>query len=81
MDVPQDVLSKLGLNGGVAISSAQGISGRSGLVQGDVIVSINNNDVSSVSQFTMIANKLDKKKVAVFLIRRGGEALFITVKP
>ncbi len=81
MDVPQDVLSKLGLSGGVAISSAKGISGKSGLVQGDVIVSINNNDVSSVSQFTTIANKLDKKKVAVFLIRRGGEALFITVKP
>ena len=81
MDVPQDVLNKLGLNGGVAISSAKGISGKSGLVQGDVIVSINNKDVSSVSQFSNIANKLDKKKVAVFLIRRGGEALFITVKP
>ena len=81
MDVPQDVLNKLGLNGGVAISSAKGISGKSGLVQGDIIVSINNRDVSSVAQFSNIANKLDKKKVAVFLIRRGGEALFITVKP
>jgi serine protease Do len=81
LDVPQEVLTKLGLNGGVGISSAKGISGKSGLVQGDVIVSINNKDVSSVAQFTVLANELDKKKVAVFLIRRGGEALFITVKP
>mgnify|MGYP001175957578 CR=1 FL=1 len=81
IDVPMEVLKKLGLKGGVGISSAKGLAGSSGLLQGDVIVSINNNDVSSVSQFTVIADKLDQKKVAVFLIRRGGEALFITVKP
>ena len=46
-----------------------------------MIVSINNNDVATVAQFTALANELNKKKVVVFLIRRGGEALFIPVKP
>lgn len=81
LDIPKDVLSKLGIGGGVGVSSVKGLAVKSGLIQGDIIVSINNNDVSSVAQFTLTANKLDKNKVAVFLIRRGGEALFITVKP
>ena len=81
VDVPKDILDKLKLNGGVVISEARGSAGSSGLIKGDVIVSINNNDVATVAQFTALANELNKKKVVVFLIRRGGEALFIPVKP
>ncbi len=81
VDVPKDILDKLKLNGGVVISEARGSAGRSGLIKGDVIVSINNNDVATVAQFTALANELNKNKVVVFLIRRGGEALFIPVKP
>ncbi|OUW02337.1 MAG: serine peptidase [Betaproteobacteria bacterium TMED156] len=80
-DVPKNILNRLGLPGGVVISAVEGLAGRSGLFKGDIVVSINNNDISSVDQFSKVLAKLNRDKSVIFLIRRGGEALFIPIKP
>ncbi len=79
--VPSEITKKLELKGGVSVSSVKGLAANSGLVIGDVIMSINNKNIGSVLQFSKMVEKLDKSKIIVLLIRRGEEALFIPIRP
>ena len=63
------------------ISSTEGVSRGAGLLTGDIITSVNNKNIVSVSQFRSVLKTADKGKVLVFLIRRGEEALFVPVNP
>ena len=63
------------------ISSSEGVSRGAGLLTGDVITSVNNKNVGSVSQFKTAVGRINRGKVLVFLVRRGAEALFVPVKP
>lgn len=57
-----------------------GIASRAGVRPGDVILSINNQDVKTVEQFNQILNKTPKGRNIALLIRRGDTATFITMK-
>ena len=80
-ELPQEIAQKLSIDGGVVISSSEGVSRGAGLLTGDVITSVNNKNVISVSQFRTAINNSKKGKVLVFLVRRGAEAMFVPVKP
>lgn len=57
-----------------------GIASRAGIRPGDVILSINNQDVKSVEQFNQLLNKIEKGRNIALLVRRGDTATFITMK-
>ena len=80
-ELPQEIAQKLSIDGGVVISSSEGVSRGAGLLTGDVITSVNNKNVISVSQFRTAISSSKKGKVLVFLVRRGAEAMFVPVKP
>ena len=80
-ELPQEIAQKLSIDGGVVISSSEGVSRGAGLLTGDVITSVNNKNVVSVSQFRTAISNSKKGKVLVFLVRRGAEAMFVPVKP
>ena len=80
-ELPQEIAQKLSIDGGVVISSSEGVSRGAGLLTGDVITSVNNKNVISVSQFRTAISNSKKGKVLVFLVRRGAEAMFVPVKP
>ena len=80
-ELPQEIAQKLSIDGGVVISSSEGVSRGAGLLTGDVITSVNNKNVVSVSQFRTAVSNSKKGKVLVFLVRRGAEAMFVPVKP
>ena len=80
-ELPQEIAQKLSIDGGVVISSSEGVSRGAGLLTGDVITSVNNKSVVSVSQFRTAISNSKKGKVLVFLVRRGAEAMFVPVKP
>ena len=63
---------------GVSEDSA---AGRAGLRAGDVILQVNNQDVSSPTQFNEVVGKLDKSKNLVVLVRRGDAAQYVPIKP
>ena len=80
-ELPKEIAQKLSIDGGVVISSSEGVSRGAGLLTGDVITSVNNKNVVSVSQFRTAVSNSKKGKVLVFLVRRGAEAMFVPIKP
>ena len=57
-----------------------GIASRAGIRPGDVILSINNQDVKTVDQFNQLINKVAKGRNIALLVKRGDTATFITMK-
>ena len=57
-----------------------GIASRAGVRPGDVILSINNQDVKTVEQFNQLLSKVEKGRNIALLVKRGDTATFITMK-
>jgi serine protease Do len=72
---------ELKIDGGVIVDAAEGAAARSGLRAGDVILQLNNNDVRDAKQFNALVAKLEPKRVAVVLVRRGDASQFVPIRP
>lgn len=62
---------ELRIKGGVKVDAAEGAAARAGVREGDIILSLDNTDITDVRQFTTLAAKLDRSKRATLLVRRG----------
>lgn len=71
---------ELQLDVGVMVDVAKGSAARAGLQAGDVILQVNNTEVKNVAQFNAAVAKLDPKKAAVLLVRRGDVAQYVELK-
>ncbi len=80
-DLTDGQKKELKIDGGVVVEVAEGVAARAGLRSGDVILRVNNTDVKDVKQFTALVAKLEQKKTAVLLVRRGDASQFVPVKP
>ena len=66
---------------GLVVSDIEdGPAADAGIMRGDVILSLNNQDVDSVSQFDNLLARIPKGKVIALLVWRGGNAVFVTMK-
>ena len=72
---------ELKIDSGVMVDGAEGAAARVGLRAGDVILRLNNTDVKDAKQFNALVAKLEPKKVASVLVRRGDSAQFLTIRP
>ena len=69
--------SELKVSGGVLVENVQGAGQRAGVRRGDVILAINNQDVTSVEQFNQMMSQFDKGRIVALLVRRGANSLYI----
>ncbi len=72
---------ELRLEGGVIVEQVEGAAARVGLQAGDVIVRLNNTDIRDAKQFNALVAKLDPKRNALLLVRRGDSSQFVPVRP
>jgi len=72
---------ELSLESGVLVEAADGVAARAGLRAGDVILRLNNTDIKDAGQFNALVAKLDPKKMAVLLVRRGDSSQFVPIRP
>ncbi len=72
---------ELKLEAGVLVEDVQpGAAARAGIRPGDVILAVNNDDVTSVEQFTQLLSRYDKGRTLALLVRRGDSTQFITLR-
>ena len=80
-EVTPDQKKALKLQNGVAVEAADGAAQAAGISPGDVILRVNNVDISSVKSFNETVAKLDVKKPVALLIRDENGTRFITFRP
>ena len=72
---------ELKVKGGVRIEAVDGMAARAGLREGDVILSVDNQEVSDAKQFAGLIGKVDKSKPVSVLFRRGEWVNYAVVRP
>jgi serine protease Do len=80
-DLTEAQKRELRLRGGVRVEAVDGAAARAGLREGDVILSMDNIEVTDVKQFTALAHKADKAKAVSVLVRRGDAVNYLVIKP
>jgi serine protease Do len=80
-DISADQQKELKIKGGVQVDSVDGPAALAGIRQGDVIVSINNVEVSGAKQFGELVGKLDLTKAAALLVRTGETSRYVILHP
>ncbi len=80
-DIPEERRNQLRIKGGVLVEGVDGAAARAGLRPGDVILSLNNQDVTGAKQFNEAVAKLDRSKTQIMLVRRGESAQYVPIRP
>jgi serine protease Do len=72
---------ELGVTGGVIVEDTEGSAEAAGLRQGDILLMLNNHDIVDAKQFNAAVAKLDPKRPAAVLVRRGNQAQHFSLRP
>lgn len=72
---------ELKVENGVLVESAVGVAAAAGLRAGDVVQRLNDTDIKDAKQFNGLVAKLDQKKRAAVLVRRGDSSQFVPLRP
>jgi serine protease Do len=72
---------ELKVKGGVRVEGVDGPAARAGVREGDVLLSIDNTEVTGVKQFEAVAAKLDRSRAVTVLVRRGDTVNFLIIRP
>jgi len=72
---------ELKVDSGVLVESAVGVAAAAGLRAGDVVQRLNDVDIKDAKQFNALVAKLDPKKRAAVLVRRGDSSQFVPLRP
>jgi serine protease Do len=71
---------ELRIKGGVRVDSVEGPAARAGLREGDVILSLDNTEVTDVRQFNATVQRLEKARTVTALVRRGEWVNYIVIR-
>lgn len=80
-DLSEAQKRELNIEGGIIVDASEGPAARVGLRAGDVILRLNNSDVTDAKQFNALVAKLEPKRMAVVLVRRGDASQFVPIRP
>ena len=72
---------ELKIKGGVRVESVEGAAAKAGVREGDVLLSLDNTEISSAKQFEALVAKLDKARAVTVLVRRGDAVNFLIIRP
>ncbi|MDO9234795.1 MAG: DegQ family serine endoprotease [Aquabacterium sp.] len=72
---------ELKVKSGVRVEMSEGAAARSGIREGDVVLSLDNTEITSAKQFEAIVGKLDKPKSVTALVKRGDWVNYIVIRP
>ena len=71
----------LKVKGGVRVDAVDGAAARAGLREGDVILSIDNTEITDTRQFASVVAKVEKARAVSVLVRRGEWVNYLVIRP
>ena len=71
---------QLQTDSGLLVEDARGAAERAGLQPGDVILSLNNEEVSSLRKFKAILKRVPKRHNVALLVKRGGNTSYVAIR-
>src|SRR3546814_439677 len=80
-EVDEAARGKLDIKGGVQVVQAEGPAAVAGLAAGDIIVTVNDVDITGPAQYAKVVSKLDKSRAAALLVVRDDQSQWITITP
>ena len=72
---------ELKTRGGVRVDAAEGAAARAGLREGDVILALDNTEVTDIKQFMGLAAKAEKSRAVSAMVRRGEWVNYLVIRP
>ena len=72
---------ELRVRGGVQVEAADGPAARAGIRQGDVLLALDNIEITNAAQFNALVAKLDRSRSHVVLVRRGDLTQWVPIRP
>jgi serine protease Do len=80
-DLTEAQKRELKVKGGVRVDAVEGAAARAGLREGDVILSVDNTEVTDLRQFASLAAKVEKARAVSVLVRRGEWVNYLVIRP
>lgn len=72
---------QLGIENGLLVEEvSEGMARSAGILSGDIILGINDQDVKSVEQFNKLLDKIERGRHVALLVRRGDRTTFISIR-
>ena len=72
---------ELRLRGGVRVEAVDGPAARAGIREGDVIVTLDNTEITDAKQFASVAARVEKSRAVSVLVRRGDGSNYLVIRP
>jgi len=72
--------SELKVKNGVRVEAIEGAAAKAGIREGDVVLSLDKTEITSVKQFEAAIGKLDKPKSVTLLVKRGEWVNYIVIR-
>ena len=69
------------LRNGVRVDAAEGPAAKAGLREGDVILAMDNTEVTDVKQVVSIAARAEKSRAVSVMVRRGEFVSYLLIRP
>ncbi len=69
-----------GTDQGVVVTDSEGVAALAGIEPGDIIVRINNTDITSPEQYAKVVKGLDKSRPIVLLVSRDQQSQWVIIK-
>ena len=80
-DLSEAQKKELKVRGGVRVEAVDGAAARAGLREGDVVLSLDNTEVTDAKQFATLVSKAEKARAVSVLVRRGEWVNYLVIRP
>lgn len=77
--VAAEAQKKLRIKGGVQVSSVEGPAAEAGIAEGDILLAVNDTDITSPEQFAKVITGLAKGRSVALMVRTGDQTRWVAV--